>query len=279
MPELMRFPCRYRILRYVPNLLRDEWINVGVLLERLDESAAVPQGAPGHFRREIRVIEEDADIARVRRLHPSLDENLLRMLPGEFEVRLQSPPAEVSVYLEKLDQTLSNTLQLGPQKGVLTDNFEAELDRLFLEQVSPPRGERLGILEGSIQWLRRRVADVFRRRQLLSRLQQKLRVDEFTQPGDPTRIDYGYRFNGTRGYLQIVPLRGDTSRAKVFAYTAECIRRRAAHTEFAALTEMEPSTGNPRHEFVKRLFEEQQIAMIPPARLDRFAEDLRPRLQ
>ena len=24
---------RYRILRYMPNLLRDEWVNIGVLLE------------------------------------------------------------------------------------------------------------------------------------------------------------------------------------------------------------------------------------------------------
>src|SRR5689334_2881432 len=142
MPDELKLNCRYRILRYVPNLVRDEWVNVGVLLEEV-----TPEGGAGAPRREVRLIEEDAEIARVRRLHPGVDHELLRSLPGEFEARLKAPPAEVSVYLEKLDQTLSNVLQLGPRKGVLTDDFDAELDRIFLEQVSPPRGTKSGAVE------------------------------------------------------------------------------------------------------------------------------------
>lgn len=275
MPEELQFSCRYQILRYVPNLVRDEWVNVGVLLEQVAEGDASVT-AP---RREIRLIEEDAEIARVRRLHPGIDENLLRSLPGEFETRLRAPSAQVATYLEKLDQTLSTTLQFGPRKGILTDDFDGELDRLFREQVSVPRTARTGVIETTTQWIRKRIDDVFRRRHILTRLEKKIRVDEFTGPGDPTRIDYGYRFNGTRGYMQIVPLKGDTSRAKVFAYTAESIRRRMEHSEFVALTETDPITGNTRHEFVKRLFDDQGIIIVPPTGLDRFAETLRPRLQ
>jgi Protein of unknown function (DUF3037) len=275
MPEEPQFAFRYRILRYVPNLLRDEWVNVGVLLEELPGTRLSAQSA----RREIRLIDEDAEIARVRRLHPGLDEALLRSLPGEFEARLRAPSDQVAVYLDKLDQTLSNTLQFGPHTAVLGEDFDGELERLFREQVAAPRTARVGVIETTTQWIRRRIDEVFRRRRILARLEKKVRVDEFTGPGDPTRIDYGYRFNGTRGYMQIVPLKGDTSRAKVFAYTAECIRRSIDHAEFVALTEADPATGNMRHEFVKRLFDDQRIAIVPPAQLDRFAEDLRPRLQ
>jgi hypothetical protein len=275
MPEENQLNCRYRILRYVPNLIRDEWVNVGVLLEELPNADA----AAANPRRELRLIDEDAEIARVRRLHPGVDENLLRALPSEFEMRLRAPAEQVSTYLEKLDQTLSNTLQFGPQKGVLTDDFDIEIERLFREQVALPRMSKMGMIESTAQWIRKRIDDVFRRRRILAHLQKKLRIDEFTQLGDPTRIDYGYRFNGTRGYMQIVPLKGDTSRAKVFAYTAECIRRRVAHAEFAALTETEPSASNSRHEFVRRLFDDQHITIVPPAQLDKFAESLRPRLQ
>ena len=275
MPEDARVNCRYRILRYVPNLIRDEWVNVGVLLEEVAAEGA----AAIRPRRELRLIEEDAEIARVRRLHPSVDENLLRSLPGEFEARLQAPPEQVSVYLEKLDQTLSNTLQFGPHKGVLADDFDTEMERLFREQVSPPRSARGGIMENTAQWIRKRIEDVFRRRQILARLQKRIRIDEFTHPGDPTLIDYGYRFNGTRGYMQIVPLKSDTSRAKVFAYTAESIRRRAGNSEFVALTERDSITGDLRDEFVRRLFDDQRIAIVTPGQLDRFAETLRPRLQ
>ena len=31
---------QYRILRYMPNLLRDEWVNIGVLLEDTSRRAA-----------------------------------------------------------------------------------------------------------------------------------------------------------------------------------------------------------------------------------------------
>ena len=47
--------CAYRILRYTPNLVRDEWVNIGVLLED-----------PGGRRRAMRLIEEPAEFARVR---------------------------------------------------------------------------------------------------------------------------------------------------------------------------------------------------------------------
>ena len=33
MPEETRNTLRYRLLRYTPNLIRDEWVNIGVLLE------------------------------------------------------------------------------------------------------------------------------------------------------------------------------------------------------------------------------------------------------
>lgn len=138
MPEELQLSCRYQILRYVPNLLRDGWVNVGVLLEEVPEGNA----ADAPPRREIRVIEEDAEIARVRRLHPGVDENLLRSLPGEFEARLRAPSAQVATYLEKLDQTLSTTLRLGPRRGVFTDDFDSELERLFRDQVSVPRTSR-----------------------------------------------------------------------------------------------------------------------------------------
>ena len=273
-PRDLSLNCRYRILRYVPNLVRDEWVNVGVLLE---EASSLETNGSG--RRELRLIEEDAEIARVRRLHPGVDENLLRSLPGEFEGHMKGTSEQVAAYLRKLDQTLSTTLQFGPQRGLLTDDFDAELDRLFAEQVSPLHGAKAGVIENTAQWLRARIADVFRRRRIFDRLQKKVRIDEFTQPGDPARIDYGFRYNGTRGYMQIVPLKGDTNRAKVFAYTAEQIRRHVQHAEFVALTETEPASGNTRHEFVRRLFDDQRIAIVPPASLDRFAENLRPRLQ
>ncbi|MGA9889398.1 MAG: DUF3037 domain-containing protein, partial [Candidatus Acidiferrales bacterium] len=122
---------RYRILRYVPNLVRDEWVNVGVLLEEARGS-----------RRAIRLIEQAGEFARVRRLHPEADEDFLHALAPDFDARLRGSEADVAAYLQKLDQNLSNVLQLSPPRGLLADNFDAELDRLYREQVTPPARRR-----------------------------------------------------------------------------------------------------------------------------------------
>jgi hypothetical protein len=58
---------QYRILRYIPNLVRDEWVNIGVLLEEMTG-----------FHRAMRLIEEPSEFAWVLRLHPDADEDLLR---------------------------------------------------------------------------------------------------------------------------------------------------------------------------------------------------------
>ena len=65
----------------------------------------------------------------------------------------------------------------------------------------------------------------------------------------------------------------------MLAYTAECIRARVpTKTEFTAVVEMDPARENPRHQFVARLFEEQHIAMVPLNRIEKFAEELRMRV-
>lgn len=259
---------RYRVLRYTPNLIRDEWVNIGVLLE--DVSGP---------RRAVRLVEENSEIARIRRLHPGVDENLLRALPADIDSRLQAPEAEAQRYLEKLEDTLSNVLQFSPGRAVIAEDFDAEIDRLYREHVAPPPAARGGIVENTRGWIRGRLNDIFRRHRILSRLERSVRVEEFTQPGDPLRLDYAYRYNGTRGYVQAVALGRDPAQAKVLAYTAECIRARAANSEFTAITEIEPLPQNPRHQFVARLFEEQRISVVALNRVEQFAERLRPRLQ
>jgi hypothetical protein len=268
MPEENRNTLRYRVLRYTPNLVRDEWVNVGVVLEEIDSAAS---------RRAARFIEEDAEIARVRRLHPGADESLLRALAADFDARLRSPGAASD--LEKLDQTLSNVLQFSPARALLAEDFDAELERLYREHVARPPSRRGGIVESTREWIRARLHDVFYRRGILGKLEHGVRVEEFTQPGDTMRIAYGYRYNGTRGYLQPVALNRDSTQAKVLAYTAEQIRRQVAKAEFAAITEIEPEPGNRRHEFVSRLFEAQAISIVPLSRIERFAEELGSRLR
>src|SRR6202047_70882 len=69
----------YHLLRYVPNLVRDEWVNIGVLVFN-----------PKTGERRLRLIEDQDEYNRVRRLHPWADEALLRALRDNLENRLDS---------------------------------------------------------------------------------------------------------------------------------------------------------------------------------------------
>lgn len=275
--EQRRQTMRYRILRYTPNLVRDEWVNIGVFLEQVP-AASLAADAPA-ARRGVRLLDDERGFSRLRRLDPSADETLLRSLGSEFEARLSGTEESAGRYVAKMEDSLSNVLQFSPQRAVLAEDFEAEMDRLYREHVAPPAGARTGIVESTKEWIRARLNDIFRRRRILEKLERGIRVEEFTQSGDPFRIDYAYRYNGTRGYLHAVALGRDYSPAKVFAYTAERIRAKSPHAEFTAITEVPPSPENRRHEFVVRLFEDQQISVLPLSGVESWAESLRPRLR
>lgn len=259
----------YRVLRYTPNLVRDEWVNVGVVLEDPRRQVA-----------RARLIEDEGEFVRVRRLHPGADDTVLRGLPALFTAELASTGAS-GAWIEKMEQTLSNALQFSPRKAVMNEDFDAELERLYHDYVAVPArlGRGAAILENTRAWIRMKLNDVFRRHHVLTRMEKGIRAEQFTQQGDPMRIDYGYRYNGTRGYVQALSLARDPAQAKVLAYTAECVRARQPRSEFAAITEVPPLPENPRHRFIVRLFEEQKISLVPLPQVEMFAERLRLRLQ
>jgi DUF3037 family protein len=269
--------CAYRILRYTPNLVRDEWVNIGVLL--FD---------PQTGERRLRVIEEEEEYRRVRRLHPQADELVLRALRDDLEDRFQSAATSGTTgntgdwqrLLAKWDETLSNALQLAPQKGVFAADLDAELERLYADHVAPQRtASRVGA-PGSRANLRSYCSQVFRQARLWDRLQKSVRAEEFTFPGDPMRLDYSYRRNGTRGFVQTLSVTRAPADAKLLAYTAERISAKASlKTEFAAVTDVELKMENDRHRFVRDTLRDVGIEPIPLEGFAVWVNKLKPLLQ
>ncbi|MGB7283556.1 MAG: DUF3037 domain-containing protein [Candidatus Acidiferrum sp.] len=264
--------CAYRILRYTPNLVRDEWVNIGVLL--FD---------PQSGERRLRLIEEQEEYTRVRRLHPEADEALLRALRDDLENRFDavrtshgngsdgggSHGSALQELLRKWDDTLSNALQLAPQKGIISNDLDAELERLYGDHVAVPRAlGRVGA-PGSRAQMRSYCSQVFRQARLWGSIQKSIRASEFTFPGDPMRIDYSYRRNGTRGFLHTLSVSRAPGDAKVLAYTAERIAAKASlKTEFAAITDIALKGESDRDRFVDRTLRDAGIEPVP---LDHFA--------
>lgn len=263
----------YHLLRYVPNLLRDEWVNIGVLVFN-----------PRTGQRRLRLIEDQAEYTRIRRLHPSADEAVLRSLRDELERRLDSwaekgPPLSLPAALQKCEETLSTTIQISPQKGVLADDLDAELERLYSDHVAVPRvASRVG-QPGSRATIRGYCTQVFRQAGIWDRLEKSVRVAEFTFPGDPSRLDYSYRRNGTRGFVHTLSITRAPQDAKSLSYNVKHIAEKARYpTEFAAVTDIALSRDNERHGFVQDTLREAGIEPVPMEGLAVWVAKLRPSL-
>ena len=254
--------CAYRILRYTPNLVRDEWVNIGVLVYD-------PQSGD----RRLRLIEEQAEYARVRRLHPEADESLLRALRADLENRFEAVRSANGTALHELlrkwDDTLSNALQLAPQKGVISSDLDAELERLYGDHVALARASTRAGAPGSRTQMRSYCSQVLRHAHLWNKIEKSIRASEFTFPGDPMHIDYGYRRNGTRGFIHTLSVSRAPSDAKGIAHTVEYIAAKApVKTEFTVVTDIDLKEGNDRNRFVDRTLREAGIEPVP---LDHFA--------
>ncbi|MFZ0820200.1 MAG: DUF3037 domain-containing protein [Candidatus Acidiferrales bacterium] len=267
MPESALNAFAYHIVRYAPNLIRDEWVNIGVVAYD-----------PAEPRFRVRLIEDESEFSRLRRLHPASDEAALRGLSSLFESTLSDHRGEISMWTAKLEQMLSNTVQFSPRKGLLAADLDSEMDRLFHDQVAAPRAR--ASVTGSRSAIRSQATQVFRTTGLLSKLRRGVHLDDYTFPGDPLHLDYAYQRNGTRGFIQSLALTREPAQAKVLAYTADAIRSKIEKTEFVAITEMElRPEENKRHQFISGLFKEKEISLVPLSRLPVWAHQLRPLLQ
>jgi hypothetical protein len=252
--------CIYRVLRYTPNLVRDEWVNIGILLFHT---------STGDHR--VRLIDEEEEYRRVRRIHPQVDEKMLRELRNDFEDRFHFSASAAGNgrggwqhLLAKLDDTLSNALQLSPQRGVLTPDIDKELERLYADHVGLPQGSTRVGAPSSRARVRSYCSQVFRQARLWDRLEKSVRAERWTLPGDPLRIDYSYRRNGTLGFVHTLSVTRSPNDFKQLAYTAERIHaKEKLKTEFAAVTDVPLVPGDGRDDFVAASLREVGIEPIP----------------
>ncbi len=271
----------YRILRYTSDLVRDEWINIGVLL--IDRIT-------GEWR--IRVISEQDEIARVQRQQPAPSESLLLNLREHLEDRLERflrdacgtngpslPQIELQKLVEKWDSTLSNGLQLGPQKGLHAEDLDVESERLYTEHVAPlRRPSRVGA-PGSRQTIRNYCEQVWRTTNVWNRMEKSIRASQFTFPGDPLRLDFMYRINGQRGFVQALSVSHSPRDATIYAHAAQRIAQRAPFaSHFTAVTDLELNPQVSRHQFVTATLQDAGIEPVPQLALATWAVKLKPLL-
>jgi len=290
----------HRILRYVPNLLRDEWVNIGILLYD-----------PHTGERRLRLIQEEEEYERLRCLHPRVDEETLRGLRDHMESRFvaatasngnggpirstlrngegnpQSITTDWLQVLEKWDATLSQSIQLADPKATTADDINIEIDRLYKERVAV--GQNFAPARPGRETTRDRMRDymnqVFRQAGIWNRIQTDVRVSEYTRDSDPMVVDYGYlRNDSIRGFVQTIALSRPDD-AKLFAYTAQKIRDNAEQLrgryshEFYAVTDIDFKPENENHKFLKKMLGDFGVEQLPLEGVAVWAAKLRHMVQ
>ena len=127
--------------------------------------------------------------------------------------------------------------------------------------------------------MRHYCGQVWRQAQLWNRIEKAVRVSEFTFPGDPMRLDYGYRRNGTRGFVHTLSVSRAPADCKLLAYTAQRIASKIP-SEFAAVTDIQLQPDhNKRHRFVRDTLRDAGIESLDMSMFASWVPKLKAQLQ
>jgi hypothetical protein len=265
-PVPERLQCEFSLIRYVPDVVKGEFANIGVVLRE----AGGGRPAAVRFTR---------DWSRVRCLDPGADVALLESLEAEMSERLQTAEAPVNArpMLDALLDSFSNSVQLTEMRATLAENLTAEMAqllRMYVEPLKVPVSRRRASGRTAIAGTMR---TEFERAGVWALMRKRIAAAQYTQAGDPLKIDCGYR-NGRVRMFHAVSLEGDVEGAKGLAYSAEALRQGVAREEGLELelTAVVETIGSivdrEQYGFGVSVMEREAVRVLTVADLGRVAE-------
>lgn len=256
--ETILKPCSYYVVRYAPNLLRSEVLNIGILL-RCPEDQYLGCLFADDFR-------------WLRRLDPRADLALLGALQEDFERQIDANESDPDGYLKGLAESLSNTIQLEGPRGCLLENPAAGIQDVYARNVG--RGAAKPLRAESRLQVKQRLTSAFVRAGIWERLEKRIPVGRWTHPGDPFTFDYGYQPNGVIHLIHALSLKRDTQLAKTLVYTLDCARRREP-AELTAVVEALPDTQDEVARATHDILAAGRISVQPVAGVEALVNSVR----
>jgi Protein of unknown function (DUF3037) len=279
-----RLPCEFFLIRYVPDVVKGEFVNIGVLLREAGKAKA-----------DSAVVRFTRDWSRVKCLDADADLGLLEALEGEIGARLQTVGTDgvgIKPVVEILQDTLANSVQMTEVRACLAESLPAEIEQLMKMYVEPlkVKAERKRTGRAAIAGAMR---TEFERAGVWGLMRKRIAAAAYTRAGDPMKIDCGYRVASAEGVIrmfQAVSLEGDVEAAKGLAYTAPQLREgvervEAARLELTAVVEPLRAVSDAEDEAMERYrfgveaMEREAIRVVTLSDLARVAETARMELR
>jgi hypothetical protein len=273
---MVRRECEFQLIRYVPDPVKNEFVNIGVVLRAGDQT----------------VLRFTRDWSRVRCLDPDADTEMLESMESEVGQRLVAEAGgHPKGILQRLEDWLSNGVQITASKAYLAETVPAgveDLMRMYVESARPEKTRRRGGRSAVLATMRRRFEDAG----VWALMRKGIPAAEYTEAGDPLRIDCGYR-NGLMKMFQAISLETDANDAKLRAYSAAGLaegvfRKEKVGLLLTAIYEPIPrgeETGEAndevreRYDYANHILEKHHVRVLTTSRLEDLAAEARRELK
>ena len=262
--------CSYFLVRYVPDIVRDEFLNICLFLHSPEEEF-------------LDCLFTD-DFRRIKRFHPQADTRFLRELQAYFEQQIKEHEANLPGLIQEMRDSYSNLIQLSEPRACLLHDPQAQMPEMFARYVgarvsgAPAPDTRMRIKQRLTEALK--LHGVFDH----PRFEKRVPATRWTGEGDPFTFDFGYRPlllagkpNGHIKLIHALSLKNDPEIADLLSLKMERIRRQ----EPAELTAVVEALADPRDRtatYAQGVLQESRISLQPLSEVDAYSRSLREEL-
>ncbi len=260
----------FTIVRYVPNIAKEEFINIGVIM--------LEPGVKGGF----------ADLQFLstwRRVHQfDLEVDLDWIVAMESDLRTQLLGAsDRSMFMNKLYESFSGQVQLSPLMTCQTEDPVVEFAKAVDFYLTAPVTPKKSNASTGTTLIRHQMKNAFAEAGAI--VMENLPVSEYTIPNDPFKFDFGYRTSFNKFKLfQAVSLKSDTMPARLLAasFPAIAVAMEMKIGDVPMLTAVidnNPDRGKSNVAFALDSMERAGITIAPVSEMPRIAERARMEIQ
>jgi hypothetical protein len=254
----------YFLLRYVPDAVKEEFVNFALVL--------IGEGGDEAFA-DVRLTR---DWRRVLCLDPDADLEWLEASVGNIRMRLKDPAGRADISY-RLQDLCSNGIQVSAVKGCFGAEPAKEMDRLgkmYLESKAAFHIVKRG--PSGRQRLVAAMRGAFEREGGGGLMRKDIAAEAYTHKGDPLTIDCAYRPNGVIKMFQAVALSSGVDAAKVLAFSypdlaAGIAREEKAETWLTAVVEESLDRSDEGALFALAMMERSRIAVATVGEMPRLA--------
>ncbi|HEY7352917.1 MAG TPA: DUF3037 domain-containing protein [Terriglobales bacterium] len=255
------------LLRYAGDVTKGESINLGVV------AIAPAADGSGDFA-EVRFIRN------WRRLHcfdPLADNEEVLAIEREIRRDLQDPQRRAEL-LRRLNDSWSNAVRFEGLQGCLTESPALELERLtkiYLETPALDVRRELGSRQRIVTYIK----DELEKAGVLPLMQRNIGIAEYTRPGDPLKLDFGYAVEGAYKFVQALSLAQRVDSAMLlaarFPQIAAGMREKKGVQAWLTAVVDDELPHRDEIDFALEMMQESGIVVVPTAKMPEVAEGIR----